>query len=231
MTGAQATEQIQELYFAFLGRQAHATLRRVDAQLKALPAPNLYPELQPRKVSLFKRESVASVLDVLHARHRDVPRAELHWFTRADTEDLAIEARMKARGESYHDFYSCLYDDRDLAGLYDSRAHAIWLLADLDGKRLVECAAHEFRHAVGRNETESEADAFGKQAAQALCPAGQSQLFFTEDRKHWARPGDSVLIPHGAKSWVRILRRDGSMEWHRPLEQYELFVAGQPTIQ
>jgi len=225
VTEVEATQEITKLYEQFIALQASDTLRRTKTRLAALPEVFLYPV--ETRIPSYKKAAVESVLGLLHGQQPNLQRAKLRWFTDADAEDLAIWKRCQQQGIDYP--YEHMLDDRPLNGLCDAKAGEIWIRAGLDGSHLIATTAHEVFHWMNPAGSEDEALAFGHKAAGLLCPRGG--LFFKEEHRYNGKAGDSILVPHGSKSWIRILCRDGSMEWHRPLEQYELFVAGQPTVQ
>ena len=225
MTEAQATEQIEALYWQFVAGQASDTLRRTKARLAALPEVFLYP-VETRVLSR-KKAAVASVVSLLLDARPDLPRPKVLFFTAADAEDTRLWKKYQQLHEPFP--FEHLLDERNLNGLCDPKAREIWIRAGLDDSNLIATTSHEVFHWMNPAGSEAEATAFGRKAADLLCPRGG--LFFKEEHRFNGKAGDSVLVPHGDRQWIRILRRDGSMEWHSVLENHTLFVAGQPTIQ
>jgi hypothetical protein len=226
VTDAEATQEITKLYEQFIALQARNTLRRTKARLAALPDVILYPELKASHVATRKRAAVESVLDLLYSQRPELKRAALRWFVDADSKDLELRAKYEKQGSAYP--FEALYEGSDLLGQCDHETGQLWIKASLDGAQLVEVAAHEAFHHICESGSESDALAFGRKAASLLCP--QRGLLFTEANRYNAKAGDSILVPHGDRQWVRILGKDGSLAWHSVLERYALFVASKPNI-
>jgi hypothetical protein len=99
----------------------------------------------------------------------------------------------------------------------------------LDNADLVRVAAHEFFHWGQRDGAESAAEAYGIKVSEMLCPEGG--LFFLEQQRHLARPGDSILMPASDRDRppeIHIKRRDGTLKWHDRFDKYQLWVSSKP---